>query len=153
MSSLIPDIPTQTALQQAILNVFDTFKRALTVYVLAQKAYISTDPNYSRFGQHDQNVFAPPVTPQPTVIYGTILYNKTMNWDFIEPATRSNFDQNKLRNSMGEVRLKVDADGYALMQGVQLVQIDNFEFKIVTTPRPHGVFASALWTYYLEKVD
>ena len=153
MPSLISSISLQSALESAVNNVFLTFMRPFTVYIEAQKAYLSTNPNMSRFGQHDQNVFHPPVTPQPTVVYGTILYGNQQPWEYIEPATRTNYDQNKLRNSFGTVRIKVDAAGYALMQNCKLIQLDGFEFKLESNARPHGLFTPQRYTFFLIKTD
>lgn len=153
MPSLLSSLTLQAALESAVNNVFLTFMRPFTVYIEAQKAYISTNPNYSRFGQHDQNVFAPPVTPQPTVVYGTILYGEKQPWAYIEPATRTNYDQNKLRNSFGQVRIKVDATGYILLQQCKLIQLDGFEFKLTSNARPHGLFTPQRYTFLLDKTD
>lgn len=151
--SLISDPATQSALELAISNVFTTFMRPFSLYVEAQKAYISTNPNDSRFGQHDQNTFHPTVTPQVYTVTGTIYYPNRQPWDYIAPENRSNYDQTKIRNQGGQVRIKVDGTGYALMQQVKLIQLDGFEFKLTSSARPHGVFTPQRWTLYLDKVD
>lgn len=146
---------TKAVLEGIVDNVFDTFKRPFTLYIEAQTetANISTSPAYSRFGQHDQNVFNPAVNPQAFVISGTILYGNNQPYDFIEPSNRTNYEQLKLRNSFGGVRIKVDATGYALMQGVKLVNLDGFNFKLDGNARPHGLFTPQRYTFHLTKVD
>jgi hypothetical protein len=143
----------QSTLEGLVNQVFDQMKRPFTLYVEAQVANISTNPNYSRFGQHDQNVFNPAVNPQATVVYGTILYANQQPWEMVAPENRTNYQQDKLRESFGQVRIKVDASGYALMQNVKLVNLDGFNFKPVGNARPHGVFSPQRYTFYLIKVD
>lgn len=153
-TSYIPDLSYQAELESLVTNVWTTFARPFTLYIEAQKAFISTNPNFSRFGQHDQNVFSPPVTPQYYTVTGTILYGKSQNWDYIEPASRTNYSQDKVRNQFGTVRIKVDATGYALMQQVKLIQLDGFEFKITSTAKPIGLFANQVrFAFFLEKID
>lgn len=152
MSSLIPT-NSQSPYEAAIQNVFDTFKRAFTLYIEGQVAFVSSNPNYSRFGQHDQNVFNPAVNPQATTVYGTILYANGQPWEYIEPASRANYQQDKIRNSKGVVRIKVDGSGYALMVNCKRVNLDGFDFTMVSNARPHGVFLPARYTFNLVKVD
>lgn len=135
-------------------NVFDTYKRAVNVYIQAQTVTISTSPTFSRFGQADQNVFNPPVTPQVTQIYAVIRYKDEQDFSFIEPASRTNYSQEKLRNSFGEVRLKVDAIGYTLMSQCKLAVLDGFNFTLTSTPRPHSVIGDPMiYTFLLTKTD
>lgn len=152
MSSLIGP-SAKAILENAAQQVFDTYKRPFTLYIEAATANISTNPNYSRFGQHDQNVFNPAVNPQAFVVSGTIYYPNQQPWDYVEPQSRTNYQQDKLRESFGQVRIKVDPSGYALMQGVKLVNLDGFNFKLVQNARPHGMFTPQRYTFYLVKVD
>lgn len=152
MSSLISDA-NKVNYELWIDRVFDTFKRPFTLYIEAQVAYISTNPSYSPFGEHDQDNDHPPVTPQSYTVYGCILYPNKQPWEFVAPENRANFEQNKLRNSFGQVRLKLDPQGYALMAGVKLVNVDGFNFKLTTNAAPKGLFVPSHFVYYLDKVD
>lgn len=144
---------TQAAVNQGAQDVFDTFKRPFSLYIEAQVVTISTSPAYSRFGQHDQNVFNPQVNPQVYTVYGTILYGNNQPWEFIEPQARANFQQTKLRNSQGLVRIKVDESGYALMQNCKLANLDGFNFTMTSNARPHGMFGIQRYTFWLTKTD
>ena len=153
MTSLITPA-LAAALDPFIGNVFDTYKRALTVYIEASIASISTNPNYSRFGQHDQQVFNPAVNPQATVISGCLLYGNQQPWEYVEPNTRTAYQQDKLRESFGTLRLKVDATGYALLMNMKLINVDGFNFKPITNARPHSLIGSpSRYTFVLQKVD
>lgn len=151
--NLIPSQAQRDNLENLVDSVWQTFKRAFQLFVEAQTASIITDPNFSRFGQRDQNVFNPAVTPQYTTVMGTILYGNKQPWEYIAPENRTNYMQDKIRNSDGIVRIKVDADGYALMQDCKLVVLDGFNFKLNSTARPHGLFSPLRYTFTLEGTD
>jgi len=149
MSSLFT--PTQlTSYDAALDNVFDTFKRPIMAYVEAQAITLSSSMTYSRFGQHDQNVLNPPVTPQGTQIYACIRYGNGQAYDFMAPGSDV---QLKLRESEGLVRIKVDATGYEIMKNAKTVVLDGFTFTIDSTPRPHGLVTPHRWTFMMRKTD
>ena len=154
MPSLIPD--SQIASYRTPLDeVFWTFARPFTVYVDAQVANISTSPTYSRFGQHDQNAAIdgdnPAVTPQPTTITGCILYGGNQQWTDFSVGPNG---QLKLKDTEGQVRIKVEQQGYDIIQGCKLVNIDGFSFQFKSNPRPHGLLgAPTRWTFHLERVE
>lgn len=159
MPSLITD--AQRAIYDAALqNQFETFARPFLMYVEANVANISTSLTYSRFGQHDQNAAITEdntaVTSQVYTVTGCIYYANKQPWLEIAPdgdGFNRNAQQLKLRDSEGVVRIKVDATGYALMQGVKLVNLDGFDFQLDSTARPHGLLGSPTrWTYTLRKV-
>ena len=140
---------------QAFQDLFETFATTFSIYQEPQKATISTSLTFSRFGQHDQNaaVSADNVAnvPRSYVISGCIEFGNKLPWDYIAPAQGQNAQQDKLRNAMGMVRVKVDATGYGLLRDAKLVTIDDWDFQPVTTPRPHGlVGAPSRWTFYYQ---
>lgn len=151
--NLIPDPNQRALLENAVDSTFQTLKRAFVVYVQAQVATISTNATYSQFGPHDQNQFNPAVNPQAQTIYGTIMYGNQQPWQFIEPSNRTNYDQNKLKNDFGTIRIKVDVAGYQLMIGCKTVVLDGFNFKLTSSARPHGLFSPQRYTFFLEVVD
>ncbi len=144
----------QASYKEAISSVFWTFSRPFQVFIQAQTAHISTDPNWSRFGQHDQNVFSPEVNPQVYTITGCILYGNKQPYQYIAPYPGSDAQQLKLRESNGTVRIKVETDGYALLSQCQQVVLDGFQFNMTSTPRPHGIVGQPdRWTFDLDKID
>lgn len=150
--------PLKDTLEAAAEWAFQQFMRQFTVYTEAQTTYISTSPQYSRFGQHDQNVTntgqSPRVTPNVTTINGTLLYAKGQPYSYVAPETRSSYETNKLRESFGTLRLKVDSTGYALLCNSKLVNVDGFDFKLISNARPHSVFGPPTrFDFLLQKVD
>ena len=141
--------PENKALYSAALkDVWDTFKRPFVLMIEAELATIvPEDPNWSPFGQQDQNSLPPPqLVPKQYAVYATIKYSNGQEYDFSTLGDQ----QLKLRNSEGRVRLKLDAEGYALMKQCKQVSLDDMLFEIDTTPRPHGLFSPDRWTYHLQ---
>ncbi len=142
----------------ALSSVFATFARPLSVYLEAQIAVVNTNPTFGgMFGDASENAVGPtstPVTPQRYTITGCVLYGNKQPWEYVEPASRGNYQQNKIRESFGSVRIKVDATGHALLSQVKQVVLDGFTFQLNSTARPHGLVGSPTrWTYTLQKVD
>ncbi len=157
MPSLVS--PTQAAIyNSALQDQFDTFKGAIGIYVNAQTVTLSTSPTFSRFGQHDQNAMVGPdntaVTPTLTTIYGTVYYGNGQKWEYIEPGSRGNYQQDKIRESFGTVRIKVASDGYDMMKQCKLAILDGFQFTLISNAKPHGLlFPQTRWDFTLQKLD
>ena len=139
----------------ALYSVFATFMRPFGLFVQAQQAVISTSFTYSRFGDHSQNAAITPdntvVNPLYQTVSGCIHYANGQPWDY---TAAPGDQQNKIRESFGTVRIKVDASGQALLRGCKSVALDGFDFTLISNARPHGlVGAPTRWTYTLQKVD
>lgn len=152
-TNLIPD-SERVILESALSDQFATFMRALRVWTDAQSVTISTSPTYSMFGDHSQNSAITDdntaVTPQFTTISGCILYGNKQPWEYmgIEQG------QLKLREAEGTVRIKVSADGFALLNNAKLVTLDGFAFQPSSTPRPHGLIGPPTrWTFSYARVE
>jgi hypothetical protein len=140
--------------QSALFDVFWTFARPMQVYLLPNIAVVSTSPTFSRFGDHSQN--APvtadnsAVTPVTYTITGCVLYNNKQPWEYLNVTDA----QDKIRQSQGIVRIKVEASGNALFQQVKNLSIDGFQFTFDSNARPHGLVGNPdRWTYTARKVD
>ncbi len=141
-----------------MFGVFQTFMREFTMYLDARVAVINTTPSFAgMFGDASQNATGPgatPVTPQVYTLSGCIRYGNGQPWEFIEAGSRANYQQNKVRESEGQVRIKVDRSGYALLKDAQQVVLDGFTFTLDSTPRPHGLVGDPdRWTFSMLKVD
>jgi hypothetical protein len=148
MSSLIADTE-KTEMNAEILNVFDTFKRPITVYSEPEKTIIYTNCNFSRFGDNGQNNCEPINTPLATVIDACILYDKQQRYPYIDASD----GQIKIKNAAGRVRIKVAAENYSLMAKAKSFELDGFSFRPYTTARPHGLFTPILYTFFLERTE
>lgn len=152
-TNLIPD-SERTIMESALSDQFSTFMRALRIWSDAQSVTISTSPTYSMFGDHSQNSAITEdntaVTPQFAIISGCILYGDKQPWNFMGLEQ----GQLKLRGAEGDIRIKVQADGYALLNNAKLVTLDGFSFQSSSTPRPHGLIGSPTrWTFTYSRVE
>jgi hypothetical protein len=151
MSSLVSDAE-KVVIEDALHDAWETFKRPFLVYRDAEKILVATTPSYtySRFGPTDQNVTEPVNVPQAVTIYGTILYEKKQYWEFFSPGSTGNI---KVKVAQGKVRVTVDEAGYQIFKDARQITIDGFEFRLNTTPRPHGLFAPKRYTFFLERIE
>ena len=153
MASLISD-SDKDSMQSALLDVFDTFKRPLIVFQEPEKIIASTNPNFSRFGPRNQNVYEPEVEPILTTIYAVILYEKQQEFPFSVPLQGGTSDESqiKVKYPEGQVRVKVDQSGFNIFKTAKLVELDGQNFQLDSTPRPHGLFTPSIYTFFLKRV-
>ncbi len=153
MPSLI-SLANQNLYRLPLRDVFDTFARPFSLYIEAKTVNISTDPNWSPFGQHDQMVTNPEVTPQIYTVTGCILYAAKQGYDYSTPYDGSQASQLKLRLSDGSVRIKVESNGYNLLKEAKQVVLDGTTFNVDSAVRPHGIIgAPDRWSFSLTAVD
>ncbi len=143
---------------QAMYSIFASFMRPFTIYVDAAVAVVNTNPNFAgMFGDASQQATGPtvtPMTPQSYLVSGCILYGNKQPWEFVEPGSRGNYQQNKVRESEGLCRIKTTPTGYNLLKQCEQVTVDGITFVNDSTPRPHGlVGAPSYYTFNLKVVD
>lgn len=154
MASLISDSDKIT-LESIMLDVFDTFKRPISVYSAPEKLYVSTDPNFSRFGQFGQNnEFEQEDINQQNVqtIYAVILYSKNPAFEqFNKDQTGGSYEPLKIKDSQIQVRIRVDSIGNEIMKGAKLINLDGRDFRPDSPSRGHGLFTTTRWDYYFKE--
>ncbi len=138
----------------ALASVFWTFSRPFQLFINAQVATISTSFTYSPFDDHSQNAAITAnntqVVPQLYTVTGCILYDNKQPWEYSDPSSVAD----KIRESQGVVRIKVEATGNALLRQCKMVNLDGFDFTLNSNARPHGLVGSpSRWTYTMQKVD
>lgn len=155
MPSLLTDAE-KAELESAITDVFDTFKRLITVYSAPEITYVSTDPNFSRFGQFGQNnemsteISNEPVSQQ---IYATVLYNKNPEFEqFNKDKTGGTYEQIKLKDHKVKVRIRVEAAGYQILKDVKKIELDSRMFEVDSPPRGHGLFTTTRWDFFFKEI-
>ncbi len=157
MQGLLDDIQ-RASYNAAIRGVFETFMLPFQIYLDAQIAVVNTSPSFGgMFGDQSQDAVGPtstPLTPQVFTVSGCIRYGNGQPWQFIEGGSRSDYQQNKVRESEGVVRIKVDQSGYAFLKQANQVVLDGITFDLNSTARPHGIVgAPDRYTFTLQRVD
>ncbi len=154
MPSLISD-SDKAAMELVMNDIFDTFKRLITVYSSPEKVYISTDPNFSRFGQFGQNneMQSQEINEQNVQqIYAIIQYNKNPAFEqFNKDKTAGTYEQIKIRDNATKIRVRVCRDGYEILRGVKLLQVDGRDYQIDSPPRVHGLFDATRWDFFFKE--
>ena len=147
MASLLT--AAQKASYEAVMqNMHDTFARTIYAYKEAQKIIVSTDPNFNCLYNNVKGVSQIVRKSQFQTLNARILYvDKNMEEMY-------NVDtQIKVVRDIGEVRIKLDADGYAYFKDAKRVEIDGRLFYKITDVKKHGLFRPKFFTFYLRPTD
>ena len=147
MSSLIDDTDKEDY-QNALLDVFDTFKRKLVFYLEPKKVVISTNPSYSMFGDNSQNTDTVQLQPQRFEIYGTIKHQERQEFPYVDDK-----GETKVKVMLGKCRIKISAADAARFMTAKNFEVDGMSYRLNSGPRPHGLFTPALYTFYLERSE
>lgn len=135
-------------------NIHATFGRPITIYKTALETVLVTNEANNYLFQN-----APDNSLTSTVIQSGV-YLARILWGKKEPLTPFNTvqrdnasDQNMIRLSEGEARIKLDPTGAAFLAGCERVQFDKAILDVVSDPRPHGLFDPNFVTYYLKRLN
>lgn len=152
MASLFTD-DEKASFGALIVDVADTFERNIIVYKSPAKTIVFTAQGYSRFTANDQNnQFNAENTYQQFIIPARVLYAKQLKDELLTPYVGGALDeaQLKLLSPVGSVRIKVGLSGYEVMKEVKELEFDGFRFTISSPERPHGLFTTQYYTFYLN---
>lgn len=152
MSSYIPD-SDKILLAQPFYNIHDTFSRPIAMYKNSEEVVINTNPN--------NNIFFPdaPFNDQIQNIIVSGMFNARIKYmtredlNFFANSRGDADDQITIKIEMGMVRIKLDATGAAYLFDAKRVKFDNDIFEPVTSKRPHGLFISDFYTFFLKKIN
>ena len=61
--------------------------------------------------------------------------------------------QIKVEKHVGEVRIKVDKEGYGYLKETKRSEFDGRKFSVISDEMPHGLFSPKYYTFYLKPVD
>lgn len=148
MASLVND-DDKLQIEQALVDVFDTFKRTLTVYLEPARVVVVSDPSYNPYFSSPQDQQSVENVPQPITIYGTIRHKDKQTYQFI----KGDDSQIKVKNALGECRIDVQASDAQTLFGAKAFTVDGFNYTLNGAPRPHGMFEPAFYTFYLERTQ
>jgi hypothetical protein len=141
----------QKATYEAVMqNMHDTFARTIYAYKESQKVIVSTDPNFNYLYNNVKGVNEIVRKTQFSALSARVLYMDKQNEVMFDSEVNS---QIKVQHDIGEVRIKLDADGYAYFKDAKRVEIDGRLFFKVTNVRKHGLFRPKFFTYYLRPTD
>ena len=140
-------------LDSVMNEVHATFAKTIFAHSDGELTVLSYDPDYSSvYGSPtpSESSGATTVAPIETEFQGRILFADKMDLKIMDVGDGNSL---KLRTMDGEVRVKVDAVGKAVLEKAKKVEISNELYQFDTGPRPHGLFSFNFYTYYLRRLE
>jgi len=150
MGSLINDSDKE-AFQSVFTDIHDTFARDIKFIQDAKRVILSTDPNYNYLYNNVRGQVASVSYKVTEAIFkARIMYVGRQNEDVFDGETSA---QIKVEKHVGEVRIKVDQEGYKYLKDTKRCEFDGRKFSIISDEMPHGLFTPHFYTFYLKAVD
>jgi len=137
-------------LESVMQNMHDTFARSIFAYKESKKIIISTDPNFNYLYNNVRGVKQVLNKTQFKAIKARIMY--------MDKQSEVSYDadvgaQIKVSHDIGEVRIKLDAEGHDYLKDAKRIEIDGRLMFKVTDVKKHGLFSPKFFTYYLRPTD
>jgi len=149
MSSLISD--SEKGLLDKFIDVMhDTFARDIYAYKEAKKVVLSQDLSFHGLYGNVNGEKKVQNVPQFKKFKARIFYPDRQSEENIGASVGS---QIKVESPQGEVRIKIDKDGYDYIKDALRIEFDERRFVINRDVRPHGLFSPKYYTLYLKPVD
>ena len=150
MGSLIND-SEKGRFQSVFQDIHDTFARDIKFIQDAKRVILSTDPNYNYLYNNVRgNVASVKYKIVEKTFKARILYIGRQNEDIFDGEAGA---QIKVDKHVGEVRIKVDSEGYSYLKGTKRCEFDGRKFSVISDEMPHGLFTPHFYTFYLKAVD
>ena len=150
MGSLISDSDKER-FQSVFDDIHDTFARPIKFIQDATRVILSTDPNYNYlYNNVSGQVASVKYKITEKVFKARILYIGRQSEDAFDAEAGA---QIKVDKHVGEVRIKVDAEGYSYLKGTKRCEFDGRKFSVISDEMPHGLFSPYFYTFYLKPVD
>ena len=144
MSSLLSDTE-KAALQAALTDVHDTFKRDIFVYIKAQKvASFSDNPFYGN-GNPTSSLESQEEFTKYTH-QARVMYENDQNQELFDGSAQAN-----LPSSEGQVRIKVDSAAHERIKNASKIEIDSTFFVVDSDAKVVGPFDAQYYMYYLKR--
>lgn len=136
--------------ESVMQNMHDTFARSIFAYKESKKIIISTDPNFNYLYNNVRGVKQVLNKTQFKAIKARIMY--------MDKQSEVSYDadvgaQIKVSHDIGEVRIKLDAEGHDYLKDAKRIEIDGRLMFKVTDVKKHGLFSPKFFTYYLRPTD
>jgi len=139
------------SLGNLFFDLHATFARPIAIFKTAKETVISTNPahNFLFEGAPTNDIVQD--VQQSGVFQARILYGKKQ--EDLLPFAAMRQAQPAIQIEEGEARIKLDATGAAFMADVERVTFDGNIFRVVTAPRPHGLFDPKFRDFYLKRLN
>lgn len=146
MASLISDAE-KAIYSQVLVDLADTFETDITIYKMPTETVIATDENYNQFFQNSQAFVS--YTPVSQTFKARLLYNKKQ--DLQRESQGAQSQQIDITEELGELRIKVRPEAVEWLRHNQNIIVNGENFELASAPRPHGLFTTQFYTYFLKR--
>jgi len=140
----------KAAYEAVMQNMHDTFARTIYAYKDSQKVIVSTDANFNYLYNNVKGVSQVIRKSQFKALSARVLYMDKQKEVMFDSEVDS---QIKVQHDIGEIRIKLNAEGYAYFKDAKRAEIDGKLFFKITDVKKHGLFRPKFFTYYLRPTD
>lgn len=142
------------SLSNTFNDLHDTFSRPIFMYKKANEVVIYNNPEHNFLWNDAPSNSTTETTVESGSFPARILYGRDQKRENFGANTNNNAEgQNQSTLEMGMVRIKLDPTGAAFLGDAERVKFDNEIFEVITSARPHGLFTTQFYTYYLKKLN
>jgi len=141
-------------MEAAIADIHDTFARPIIIYKNKTEIFVATNPvfesSYNALYQKLKN-------PQKNADTKTTVTKTTVNARVQYRSVQDESDaggtgaQINVQWGSGELRLKLDEEGYKAFKFATKIEIDGVVWRIVTDASRAGLFTPQYYVIYLER--
>ena len=141
-------------MEAAIVDIHDTFARPIIIYKNKTEIFVATNPvfesSYNALYQKLKN-------PQKNADSKTTVTKTTVTARVQYRAVQDESDaggtgaQLNVQWGSGELRLKLDEEGYTAFKFATKIEIDGIVWRIVTDASRAGLFTPQYYVLYLER--
>ena len=146
MASLI-SAAEKAVYSQVLVDLADTFEVDITIYKMPTETVITTDDNYNQFFKNSEAFIE--YTPNSQTFKARLLFNKKQELQHDNQGAQS--QQIDLTQELGELRIKVRPEAVEWLQSNQNITVNGENFELASAPRPHGLFTTQFYTFYLKR--
>ena len=133
-------------------DLHDTFGRNVIAYKEATKTIISTNTDFNYLYKNVQGDATRTIrkVAQYKTIKARILYEDKQRETLYDAETSS---QIKVDRPVGNVRMKVNKEGYLYLKDSKRIELDGKNFVFDSEVRPFGLFSPNYYTFYLRPAE
>lgn len=143
----------KVSLNAEFYNLHETFARPIVVYQTATEVVVYTNPDNNILFDNAPFNSQTATIVNSGIINARILYGKKQPLDQLS-VPRGPSTQNMILLEEGEVRLRVDATGAALLSSSERAVFDGTIFNIVANQRPHSLVGPPnFFDFYFKKLQ
>lgn len=152
MPNLIP-AGDKSDMEAAIRDVHDTFARSIIIYKNKKEIFVATNPVFeSSYNALYEKLNNPTSTSTRNVVTKITVKARVQYRTVQDESNEGGIGaQVNVQWGSGELRLKLDQEGYEAFKFATKIEIDGIIWRIVTDASRAGLFTPQFYVLYLER--